>query len=116
MSLKKGFLRLTVVLSTLLPCIAIIHILAMPKLYSFAFEQWWIIFSIMLLSPVGFLILWAMGLTVKYIIQGFLIKDALIAEKGATLDTRQLNRFITITLIISCVVFTYLSMLCNPAV
>ena len=38
MSLKKGFLRLTVVLSTLLPCIAIIHILAMPTIYSFEFQ------------------------------------------------------------------------------
>ena len=85
MSLKKGFLRLTVVLSTLLPCIAIIHILAMPKIYSFEFEHWWIVLSVMLLSPVGFLILWAIGLTIKYIIGGFMMKDVLVEKKESSL-------------------------------
>ena len=85
MSLKKGFLRLTVVLSTLLPCIAIIHIVAMPAIYSFEFEHWWIILSVMLLSPVGFLILWASGLTIKYIVGGFIMKDTIIAEKKSSL-------------------------------
>jgi hypothetical protein len=85
MSVKKGFLRLTVVLSTLLPCIAIIHILAMPTLYSFEFKHWWIVLSVMLLSPVGFLILWAIGLTIKYIAGGFMMKDTLMAEKESSL-------------------------------
>ena len=85
MSLKKGFLRLTVVLSTLLPCIAIIHILAMPTLYSFEFKHWWIILSVMLLSPVGFLILWAIGMTIKYVAGGFMMKDTLVAEKESSL-------------------------------
>ena len=85
MSLKNGFLRLTVVLSTLLPVIAIIHIVAMPTIYSFEFEHWWIILSVMLLSPVGFLILWASGLTIKYIVGGFIMKDTIIAEKKSSL-------------------------------
>jgi len=85
MSLKKGCLRLTVVLSTLLPCIAIIQILAMPTMYSFEFKHWWIILSVMLLSPVGFLILWGIGLTIKYIVGGFIMKDALMAEKKSSL-------------------------------
>jgi hypothetical protein len=80
MSLKKGFLRLTVVLSTLLPCIAIIHILAMPTIYSFEFQHWWIILSVMLLSPVGFLIIWAIVLTIKYIFAGFMMKDTLMPQ------------------------------------
>jgi len=85
MNVKKGFLRLTVVLSTLLPCIAIIHILAMPTIYSFEFKHWWIILSVMLLSPVGFLILWAIGLTIMYIVGGFTMKDTLMAEKECSL-------------------------------
>ena len=85
MSLKKGFLRLTVVLSTLLPCIAIIHILAMPTIYSFQFKNWWIVLSVMLLSPVGFLILWAFGLTIKYIIGGFIMKDTIVATNESSL-------------------------------
>ena len=85
MSLKKGFLRLTVVLSTILPCIAIIHIVAMPTIYSFEFEHWWIILSVMLLSPVGFLIVWAIGLTIKYIVGGFIMRDTLMAEEKNSL-------------------------------
>ena len=87
MSLKKGFLRLTVVLSTLLPCIAIIHIVAMPTIYSFEFEHWWIILSVMLLSPVGFLIVWAIGLTIKYIVGGFLMRDIIAEEKSSLAQT-----------------------------
>ena len=85
MSLKKGFLRLTVVLSTILPCIAIIHIVAMPTIYSFEFEHWWIILSVMLLSPVGFLIVWAIGLTIKHIVGGFIMRDTLMAEEKSSL-------------------------------
>lgn len=89
MSLKKGFLRLTVVLSTLLPCIAIIHILAMPTIYSFEFKHWWIILSVMLLSPVGFLIIWAIVLAIKYIVTGFMMKDTLMVEKESSLAQTQ---------------------------
>jgi hypothetical protein len=39
----------------------------------------------MLLSPVGFLILWAIGLTIKYIAGGFTMKDTIMAEKESGL-------------------------------
>jgi hypothetical protein len=39
----------------------------------------------MLLSPVGFLVLWAIGLTIKYIVGGFMMKDTLMAEKESSL-------------------------------